>query len=175
MTLHSRTAAPPCRTRASWRACRYRYEALRDLYQQPLQVKTHACLGAPGFNYVVGCVTSDLPAQHVYETKCSGLPCKGLSGPPFYNGRAIDSACAATCGTDATEPVDRLGKNPKRYCDGGKVSQDEIEEAYLMGLRLEPGAGIFAIMYVLGLGALFMMHLQQDSNPHPPAPAPPAC
>ena len=37
------------------------YKSLATKYQQPYRVKTRACLGAPGYNYVVGCVTNNLP------------------------------------------------------------------------------------------------------------------
>jgi hypothetical protein len=172
--------------------------SLSAKYVTEKTVKTKMCLGAPGFNFVVGCITASLPKKEVYETKCTwggvGLSgasdaCKGYSGPPFYGCRAINTQCGSSCNTEARrrplrcprstlrasrprsrphraarsaqaqEPANRYATSPHTFCTDGKIKQREIEEAYLRGLRLEPGAVFFAVMYVLGLGAMFMMYV----------------
>ena len=129
--------------------------ALSAKYVQPRVVKTKMCLGAPGFNFVVGCITASLPQKKVYETKCTwgatsasgaSAKCKGYSGPPFYGCRAITTSCGSSCNTEAQEPANRYSSSPHTFCDGERIKLGEIEEAYKRGLRLEPGAVVFAIM-----------------------------
>ncbi len=123
-------------------------------------VRTQACLGSPGFNYVVGCVTSGKPPEKPYSTLCKEPPCVGITGPPFPGCRAIASVCGGTCGTDAIEPFDRDDPRADRneFCNvsgaTGEIFVDEIKEFYLQGLVPDYASVIFAIVYMMGIASL---------------------
>jgi len=88
----------------TWEGYLAAYKVLQDAYRPLMEVNTIACLGAPGFVYVVGCVNSGKPqgGGAAYSTMCKNPPCKGNSGPPFSDCRAISTTCGATCGSAAS-------------------------------------------------------------------------
>ena len=61
-------------------------------------VSTSACIGPPGFTFVVACVVGHMPdaaPQNCAEGKTSG--CAGYSGPPFTECAAIKGVCGPSC------------------------------------------------------------------------------
>ena len=127
-----------------------------------VQVKTKACLGSPGFVYLVGCVTSGKRRRE--PTAPSARTCRARARRPAILRPPRDRLrVRPTCGSTAVEPYDdnlararSTASTRRRRCDAGGGaalatvvrgrSVDEIEDFYLRGFVVDYASLIFSIM-----------------------------